>query len=144
MSREGSVLKLNSQKEGEMIKNKNTEEVKKILELHQLWLANKEGGERADFTCKDLQNIVLKNSILRYVIFIRTNLSGSDLSGSDLGNVELEGADLTNTNLSNTDLRFVDLRLVNLSHTIIDGACMDGANFTAFTVKDVVDEFLEI
>ena len=47
-----------------MKERKTQEEITKIIELHEKWLKNIEGGEKANLSCSDL--------------------SGSDLRGSDL------------------------------------------------------------
>ena len=56
-----------------------SEEIKKVLELHEKWLNNEQGGEKAD----------LRGADLRWA-----NLSGADLSGANLRGANLSGADL--------------------------------------------------
>jgi hypothetical protein len=62
-----------------------TPEIEEKIRKHALWLANEDGGERAD-------------------------LSGADLSEADLSEADLSGADL-----SGADLRWAYLRWANLS-----------------------------
>ncbi len=52
------------------------EEIQEILRKHQLWLDEKEGGERADFS----------GAYLSYADLSRAYLSYADLSGADLTN----------------------------------------------------------
>jgi uncharacterized protein YjbI with pentapeptide repeats len=52
----------------------NKQEIAKILELHQKWLNDEEGGERADFSFKDLRGANLQGANLRWA-----NLRGADL-----------------------------------------------------------------
>ena len=55
------------------------EQIKEILDNHEMWLAGKEGGKRAD----------LKGANL-----IDANLRGANLRCADLEGADLEGADL--------------------------------------------------
>ena len=50
------------------------EQIKEILDNHEMWLADKEGGKRADLSCADLR--------------------GADLRGADLRHADLRCADL--------------------------------------------------
>ena len=57
----------------------NEQEIAKELELHKKWLNDKEGGKRADFSYKDLQEANLQGADLR-----GANLRGADLDFSCL------------------------------------------------------------
>ncbi len=93
-------------------------QLEEIINKHQLWLNDKEGGERAD-----LGNISVR---------------GLDLSGADLRGAYLGGADFTNANLQSADLRGAfmretiftgaDLRGATLNPDHMYGANLDGAN----------------
>lgn len=74
-------------------------DLNRILELHQKWLNNEDGGERADLYYADLSY---------------ANLRGADLSGADLSRADLRGANLRGANLRGADLRRADLRGANL------------------------------
>ena len=65
------------------------EELQEILEKHQKWLNDEEGGERAN---------------LRYANLSRADLSCADLSCADLSCADLSGANLRYANLSRADL----------------------------------------
>ena len=69
-------------------------ELKEILEKHNKWLNNGEGGERA-------------------------NLSGANLSGADLSGANLSEANLRWANLSGANLRWANLSGANLSEADI-------------------------
>lgn len=56
-----------------------------IINLHNKWLNNETGGERADLWCADLR---------------RANLRGADLWCTDLRGADLRGADLEGANLN--------------------------------------------
>ena len=68
-----------------------------IVELHQKWINEEPGGERAD-----LQESDLRGANLRW-----TNLRGANLRGADLCN--LRGANLRGADLWEADLRGADL-----------------------------------
>ena len=79
-------------------------EIKKVLELHEKWLNNEQGGEKAN---------------LRWA-----NLSGADLSWADLSE-----ANLSEANLSGADLSWADLRRADLSEADLRGANLDFSCF---------------
>ena len=81
----------------------NAEELKKILEKHQLWLNAEAGGKRA-------------------------NLSEANLSGANLRGSNLSGANLSGSNLSYANLRRANLSGANLSEANLSGANLSGAN----------------
>ena len=64
-------------------------EIKEVLRLHKMWLANEEGGERA--------NLIGAN--LRYA-----NLSGADFSDAELSGADLRYADLSGANFGGANL----------------------------------------
>jgi uncharacterized protein YjbI with pentapeptide repeats len=72
----------------------NQKELDVILEKHDKWLINEEGGEKA-------------------------NLSYANLCGLDLSYLDLTGADLSNVNLSRANLSSTILRDVNLNGSML-------------------------
>ena len=79
-----------------------TEELKKVLKLHEKWLRDEKGGERA-------------------------NLSGANLSGADLRGAKLSGAKLSGAYLSGADLRDANLRDADLCGADLRDAKLSGA-----------------
>ena len=69
-------------------------DLNRILELHQKWLNNEDGGERADLYYADLSD---------------ADLSGADLSGADLSYATLRCANLSGANLRGADLHGANL-----------------------------------
>ena len=55
-------------------------DLNRILELHQKWLNNEDGGERANLYCADLSGANLR----------RANLSRADLRSADLRGADLD------------------------------------------------------
>jgi len=75
------------------------EKLKKIIDLHALWLADNDKGKRADLRGADLSCV---------------NFRGIDLSYADLRCADLSYANFDGANLRGADLRGVDLSCVNL------------------------------
>ena len=73
-----------------------SEEIKKVLDSHQKWINDEDGGERANLRWADLSCV---------------NLSGAKLNRADLRETTLRLADLRGTNLTRADLRGADLDL---------------------------------
>lgn len=83
----------------------NSDELKKVLELHKKWLKDEPDGRRADLRFVNLRSANLRSA----------NLSEADLSDADLRGADLSGANLSSAELSGVDLRYVDLRSANLA-----------------------------
>ena len=100
-------------------------ELKEILRLHSLWLANEPCGVRADLNgaelrgadlrCADLRCADLRDADLRVANLSGADLRGADLRGADLSLADLSGADLSGANLSLADLRWANLSGADLS-----------------------------
>ena len=71
-----------------------------ILEKHEKWLINEDGGERANLSDADLRG---------------ANLSWANLREANLSEADLRGANLSWANLRGADLREADLREADLS-----------------------------
>ena len=96
------------------------EELNIILEKHQKWLNNEEGGERADLRDADLNGANLR----------RADLRGADLRRADLRDADLNGADLNGANLRRADLRGADLSWADLRDADLNGADLRGADLS--------------
>jgi hypothetical protein len=90
-------------------------ELNSILELHEKWLYDEEGGERANLHVADLRGANLYGADLR-----GANLYGADLYGADLRGADLRGADLYGADLRGANLRGANLRGANLRGADID------------------------
>ena len=135
------------------MKNISGEQLKEILQKHQMWLKGEEGGERADLwdtdlrgfdlidinlsgadlRKSDLSGVDLMYADLKYADFKYTDLSAADLNDADLRGVDLTGANLSNVDLSESDLNNADLSYanligVNLSYTNLNYANLKGAD----------------
>jgi hypothetical protein len=90
----------------------NKDELKTILDNHEKWLNDIEGGERANLSGADLRGADLRGADLSGADLREANLSGADLRGADLSGADLReanlyGADLRGADLSGADLRFL-------------------------------------
>ena len=107
------------------MKNISQEELKEILQKHEMWLKGEEGRERADLRYTDLSGADLTDVDLRYA-----NLRGADLRGVNLSDADLRKADLRNTNLRNANLEGADLWNADLINTNLSDADLINANLS--------------
>ena len=69
------------------MKTYTVQEIKEILDVHDKWLHDEDGGERADLRGADLRGADLRGAYLRCAY-----LRGADLRGADLRSADLQGA----------------------------------------------------
>ena len=86
-----------------------SEEIKKVLDSHQKWINEEDGGERANLRGTDLRGANLRGADLYWADLSGADLSGATLSGADLCWADLSGADLRGANLRGANLRGADL-----------------------------------
>ena len=105
------------------------DELVEIMRKHALWLADEEGGKRADLSSANLRYADLRAANLSYA-----DLSYADLSDADLSDANLRGADLRAANLRAANLRAADLSSADLSdaNLILIGQDIRGFLFWAF------------
>jgi uncharacterized protein YjbI with pentapeptide repeats len=96
---------LNNFKKGIKMSAFTKEELKKILDDHQLWINDSNTGTRA-------------------------NLYGANLYGANLTRANLTRANLYGANLTRANLYGANLDGANLDGANLDGANLDGANLT--------------
>ncbi len=90
-----------------------TQEEIQILQRHAKWLADEEGGKRANLYGANL---------------CAANLCGANLRGADLRGADLYGANLRNADLRDADLYGADLRGANLYDANLRVADLCGAD----------------
>jgi len=96
------------------------QEIQKLLQYHQMWLANRNTGERLNLRGATLTDIDLSMTDLTGAFLSRTDLTGANLYATNLYGVDLTEsvlveADLTGTNLCASDFIGADLSNANLS-----------------------------
>ncbi len=116
------------------------QEIQKLLKRHQMWLADRNAGERLNLRGATLTDIDLSMTDLSGAFLSRTDLTGANLYGTNLYGVDLTEsvlveADLTGTNLCASDLIGADLSNANLSAANLRQvnffwATLDNANLT--------------
>ena len=110
------------------MRNLTSEELKEILEKHQKWIRNEDGGERANLSWANLSWANLYGANLSWANLYGANLSGANLSWADLSWANLYGANLYGANLSWANLSGANLSDANLSWANLYGANLSGAN----------------
>ena len=104
------------------------EELEQILRKHKLWLADEEGGERADLTGAYLTRANLTRADLTGANLTRADLTGANLKWADLTRADLTGADLTRANLDYSSLplwcgslkaNFDDRQLIQIAYHLV-------------------------
>ena len=98
-----------------------TQEIAEVVRLHGLWLADQEGGKRADLNGADLAG---------------ANLNGADLAGADLAGANLTGANLTRADLTRANLTRADLTRADLTEAILSGANLRWVNLYGAILTD--------
>ena len=109
------------------------EEIQEALELHQKWLRNEEGGERATLAGEDLSRAMLDGINLMWadltgVDFEEAHLFGANFEGADLRGANLRGASCGSANFAGADLNKANLKEAQLRGTNLRGADLRGAD----------------
>ena len=127
------------------------EELKTILEQHNLWLdSNETEGKRANLTGANLSyaNLSYANltcAILNNANLTYANLTGANLTRANLTSTNLYGVDLTDADLTGANLFGADLSGANLSGANLSGANLSGADLrrVELTYADLTDTILD-
>jgi hypothetical protein len=110
------------------------EQLKEILEIHQKWLNDEDGGIRANLTDANLIDANLTDTNLAYVNLTRANLAGANLTDTNLTDAYLTGANLYRANLTYANLTDTNLNYANLAY----------ANLTRANLMDIIGNNKEI
>ena len=89
--------------------------LEKVLELHKLWLEDKEGGSRADLSGANLRGANLSGANLSYANLSCANLSDADLSGANLSGAKnlLSAIAYIDANFERTDKGYIAYKTFN-------------------------------
>ena len=110
----------------------NKEKLATILDLHDKWLKDIEGGERANLQGADLRGANLQRADLWKANLLGANLQGANLQGADLRGAILLGANLQGVNLQGAYLQGANLWGVNLWGEKIDKSPLQVVNLGYF------------
>ena len=123
----------------------DVEELKNIVTLHEMWLSNKEGGERANLENAnlvemDLSETVLDRANLQNACLMRTTLSrcslvGAYMHGVDLSLANLEESNLNSAHIEKATLKGANFNKANLDEANLKGCQLAGTNFFQASLK---------
>ena len=112
------------------------EKLKNVLELHEKWLNNENGGVSANLWGANLREANLRGANLREADLWGANLLGANLRGANLREADLREADLRGANLWGANLRGANLWGANLlgakNIPFLPLACPEKGEFVAF------------
>ncbi len=109
------------------------EELDLILDKHDMWLKDEDGGEKANLSSANLSSANLSSANLRYANLSSANLSSANLRYADLRYADLRSADLRSAYLSYADLRSADLRSAYLRSADLRSAYLSYADLSSAT-----------
>ena len=123
---------------GKVTKN----EFENAVMKHTLWLTDADGGERANFTDRDLRNMYISGDFSD-AIFVRANLSGVRISHSSQASFcgaifteavciesEFRGTNFSGAALTGANFMGAELREANFSETTLTESTFLGADLT--------------
>ena len=110
----------------------NQQELDEVVWLHNMWLRDEEGGERAVLKGANLRGAKLRDMVLNRADFRGADLSEADLALADLRKADLREAKLTGANLyaaslCGADLSGADFGEANLDDASLSEAVLSGA-----------------
>ena len=124
-----------------MLRHVTYAELRAIISNHDLWLNDKNTGERADLSYADLDSVDLYSmnlskadlhganlcsALLDYANLREADLREANLSEADLVNADLSNADLSNANLCDADLSGAKLIDAKFEHALLFGTRLLG------------------
>lgn len=117
------------------------------LKNHELWLrTDGKKGRRADFSERNLSDVVFSGKDLRRALFINANLSGCRFVGTNLTGTHFERAVVTGSTFRNAVLQNVSFERAQLMECDLSGVLLQDAFFKKAIVsytpmwETVVDE----
>ncbi len=119
----------------------NSNDLNIMLAGHLAWLDNKEGRERANLQCANLQYAKLQCANLQYANLQGANLQGANLQCANLQYANLQGANLQYANLQDANLQGANLQgaklqCANLQYANLQGANLQYANLQGAKLQD--------
>jgi len=111
------------------------EELKEVLRLHKLWLADDFGGARANLSSASLIGADLSGAHLCSANLSDANLSGANLRDANFCGANLSGASLNYANLRDANFCGADLSSASLNYANLSGADLSGANLSGASLN---------
>ena len=94
------------------------DDLREILEKHEKWLNDEDGGERADLRGANLQVANLQWA----------NLQGANLQGADMREADMQRADMRVADMRGANMRWANMRWANMRGADMQRADMRGAD----------------
>jgi uncharacterized protein YjbI with pentapeptide repeats len=126
------------------MKTYKPEQLKEILELHQKWLNDEDGGIRANLIDANLSDANLTGANLIDANLTGANLTYANLIDANLTRANLIGANLTDAYLYRANLTRANLTRANLYRANLTGADLTRANLTRANLMDIIGNNKEI
>ena len=101
------------------------EEIKAVLDSHKKWLADEDGGKRADLRGADLRGADLRGAYLRGADLRGADLRGAYLRWADLQGAYLRGAYLRGADLQGAEIDFIKLPSIKMLASLELGSLSD-------------------
>jgi hypothetical protein len=106
------------------------DDIDEKIRSHRLWLRQKPGGLRADFSNADMKGCELVDIILVRAKLLGANVSCSKLNGINLSESDLYSADFSYSDLLGANLSLADMRGMKLREANLTGANLEGTDLT--------------
>jgi hypothetical protein len=135
------------------------EELNRLIESHERWLRDEEGGMRLDLSGVNLEvanlyganlyGATLYSAYLKGANLCRANLKDANLEGAYLEYAYLKGANLCRANLKDANLEgayleYANLTGANLCRANLKDANLEGANLKNANLKDAIGDGIYI
>ncbi len=112
----------------------DAESINSLILAHQLWLKNKPGGSRADFSHQNLSSVVLTGLRLPRAKFSGASLLNATLDDGDFSECDFFVVDFTRASLVRANLYQADMRGAILSGTDLSFANLDQTDLRTGTL----------
>ena len=112
------------------------EQLAKILNKYDAWLAKEPGGDQADLSHKDLSGLDFRRKNLSGVDFSYSNMSNTNMCDALLVNSVLIGTNLSRARLCRTNLSGAELTFANMSCADLTDANLSNANLYYATLTN--------
>lgn len=115
--------------------------ISEMLRLHDLWVEGKDGGMRACFSGKNLENADMYDAYLREAYFADARMRKAYLMSAYLRCADFTNADMQDASLQMADMSFSNMTDANLENAdcfkaVMSNACMRNANLRNATLID--------
>lgn len=112
-----------------------------MLRLHDLWVEGKDGGVRACFRGKNLENAYMYDAYLREADFTSARMRKTCLTDAYLRCADFTNADMENVGLQTADMSFSDMTGANLENAdcfkaVMSNVCLRNANLRNASLMD--------